>query len=90
MDGFRVMPMAEAAKIGDIFVTLTGDINVLDRHHMEVMKDGAILANSGHFNDEINLKALEAMSEARREVRPFVEEFTLGDAARSSCSARAA
>ena len=79
MDGFRVMPMADAAQIGDIFVTLTGDINVLDRHHMEVMKDGAILANSGHFNDEINLKALESMAEARREVRPFVEEYKLGD-----------
>jgi adenosylhomocysteinase len=79
MDGFRVMPMAEAAKIGDIFVTLTGDINVVDRHHMEVMKDGAIIANSGHFNDEINLNALESMAEARREVRPFVEEFRLGD-----------
>ena len=79
MDGFRVMPMADAAKIGDIFVTLTGDINVVDRHHMEVMKDGAIIANSGHFNDEINLKALESMAEARREVRPFVEEFKLGD-----------
>ncbi len=79
MDGFRVMPMADAAKIGDIFVTLTGDINVLDRHHMDVMKDGAILANSGHFNDEINLKALESMAEARREVRPFVEEYKLGD-----------
>ncbi|MFI5178841.1 MAG: adenosylhomocysteinase [Vicinamibacterales bacterium] len=79
MDGFRVMPMADAAKIGDIFITLTGDINVIDRHHMEVMKDGAIMANSGHFNDEINLKALESMSEARRAVRPFVEEFKLGD-----------
>jgi len=79
MDGFRVMPMAEAAKVGDIFVTLTGDINVIDRHHMDAMKDGAIVANSGHFNDEINLKALEDMAEGRRQVRPFVEEFTLGD-----------
>ncbi|HYM16554.1 MAG TPA: adenosylhomocysteinase [Dehalococcoidia bacterium] len=79
MDGFRVMPMADAAKIGDIFVTLTGDINVIDRHHMDAMKDGAIIANSGHFNDEINLKALETMAEARRAVRPFVEEFKLGD-----------
>ncbi|MBI5283693.1 MAG: adenosylhomocysteinase [Chloroflexi bacterium] len=79
MDGFRVMPMADAAKIGDIFITLTGDINVIDRHHMEAMKDGAIVANSGHFNDEINLKALESMAEGRRQVRPFVEEFTLGD-----------
>ncbi len=64
MDGFRVMPMADAAKIGDIFITLTGDINVIDRHHMEAMKDGAIVANSGHFNDEINLQALE--SDGRR------------------------
>ncbi len=79
MDGFRVMPMADAAKIGDIFITLTGDMNVIDRHHMDAMKDGAIMANSGHFNDEINLKALESMAEARREVRPFVEEFKLGD-----------
>jgi adenosylhomocysteinase len=79
MDGFRVMPMAEAASIGDFFVTLTGDINVIDRHHMEAMKDGAIVANSGHFNDEINLKALETMAEGRRDVRPFVEEFKLGD-----------
>jgi adenosylhomocysteinase len=82
MDGFRVMPMAEAAKIGDIFITLTGDINVIDRHHLEVMKDGAILANSGHFNDEINIKALESIAEARRHVRPFVEEFKLGDGRR--------
>jgi adenosylhomocysteinase len=79
MDGFRVMPMAEAAKIGDFFITLTGDINVIDRQHMEAMKDGAIVANSGHFNDEINLQALEVMAEGRRQVRPFVEEFKLGD-----------
>jgi len=77
MDGFQVMPMAEAAKIGDIFVTLTGDINVVDRHHMEVMKDGAILANSGHFNTEINIPALEDMSKSKRLVRPFVEEYEL-------------
>ena len=77
MDGFQVMPMAEAAKIGDIFVTLTGDINVVDRHHMEVMKDGAILANSGHFNTEINIPALEEMSKSKRLVRPFVEEYEL-------------
>ena len=79
MDGFRVMPMSEAAEIGDFFVTLTGDINVIDRQHMEAMKDGAIVANSGHFNDEINLQALETMAEGRRQVRPFVEEFKLGD-----------
>jgi adenosylhomocysteinase len=60
MDGFRVMPMAEAAKEGDFFVTLTGDCNVIDRQHLESMKDGAIMANSGHFDSEINLKALTA------------------------------
>jgi adenosylhomocysteinase len=79
MDGYRVMPMAEAAQIGDIFCTVTGDINVIDRPHMEAMRDGAIVANSGHFNDEINLIALDGMSESRRQVRPFVEEFTLGN-----------
>jgi adenosylhomocysteinase len=79
MDGYRVMPMAEAAVIGDIFCTVTGDVNVIDRAHLEAIKDGAIIANSGHFNDEINLKALESMSEGRREIRPFVEEFTFGD-----------
>jgi len=79
MDGFRVMPMAEAAKIGDFFCTVTGDINVLDAHHFEVMKDGAIVANSGHFNVEINIPALEAMSTSRRLVRPFVEEFVTKD-----------
>ena len=62
MDGFRVMPMDEAAPIGDIFVTLTGDINVIDRRHFELMKDGAIVANSGHFNVEINIPALEEMA----------------------------
>ena len=79
MDGFLVRPMEEAAKIGDIFVTLTGDINVLDKHHFEVMKDGAILANSGHFNVEINIPALQAMSKSKRLVRPFVEEYVLKD-----------
>lgn len=79
MDGFRVMPMAEAAVVGDIFCTLTGDVNVIDRSHLESLKDGAIICNSGHFNDEINIKALESMAEGRREIRPFVEEFTLAD-----------
>ena len=79
MDGFQVMPMIEAAKVGDIFVTLTGDVNVIDRSHLEVMKDGAIVANSGHFNDEININALEALAEGKREMRPFVEEYKLGD-----------
>jgi adenosylhomocysteinase len=79
MDGFRVMPMEEAAKIGDIFVTVTGDINVIDRHHFELMKDGAIVANSGHFNVEINIPALEAMASEKRLVRPFVEQYLLPD-----------
>jgi adenosylhomocysteinase len=79
MDGFRVMPMSEAARIGDIFVTLTGDINVIDKHHFELMKDGAIVANSGHFNVEINIPALEEMSSEKRLVRPFVEQYGLPD-----------
>lgn len=79
MDGYRVMPMAEAAKIGDIFVTLTGNINVIDQGHFEVMKDGAIVANSGHFNVEINIPALEKMAREKRLVRPFVEAYYLRD-----------
>ena len=79
MDGFRVMPMVDAAPIGDIFVTLTGDINVIDKHHFEVMKDGAIVANSGHFNVELNIPALEEMAEEKRLVRPFVEQYILED-----------
>jgi adenosylhomocysteinase len=82
MDGFRVMSMAEAAKIGDIFVTVTGDLNVIDRHHFEVMKDGAIIANSGHFNVEINIPALESLSTAKSLVRPFVEEYDMVDGRR--------
>lgn len=79
MDGFRVMPMAEAARVGDIFCTVTGDLNVLDRHHFEVMKDGAIVANSGHFNVEINIPALDELSTSKRLVRPFVEEYQMKD-----------
>jgi adenosylhomocysteinase len=79
MDGFRVMDMGEAARIGDIFVTVTGDLNVIDRQHMEVMKDGAIIANSGHFNVEINIPELEKMSKEKRLVRPFVEQYVLED-----------
>jgi adenosylhomocysteinase len=82
MDGFRVMPMIEAAKVGDIFCTLTGDINVLDAHHFAVMKDGALIANSGHFNVEINIPALEGMAKTKRLVRPFVEEYQLPDGRR--------
>ncbi len=79
MDGYRVMPMAEAAKIGDIFCTVTGDLNVIDKHHFEAMKDGAIVANSGHFNVEINIPALEELSSGKRLVRPFVEQYELSD-----------
>jgi adenosylhomocysteinase len=79
MDGFRVMPMSEAAKIGDIFCTVTGDLNVLDEDDFAVMKDGAIISNSGHFNVEINIPALEKMSVSKRLVRPFVEEYELKD-----------
>lgn len=82
MDGFRVMPMMEAAKIGDFFVTLTGDLNVIDKHHFEVMKDGAIVANSGHFNVEINIPALAEMSTSKRLVRPFVDEYVTKDGRR--------
>lgn len=79
MDGYRVMPMMEAAPIGDIFVTATGDINVIDTHHFEAMKHGAIVANSGHFNVEINLKGLQGISKSEpRLVRPFVEEYIVG------------
>ena len=79
MDGFRVMPMAEAAPIGDIFITVTGDLNVVDAHHFEVMKDGALIGNSGHFNVEINIPALEKMAKGKRLVRPFVESYDLPD-----------
>ena len=80
MDGYRVMPMLDAAHVGDIFVTATGDISVLDRRHFEVMKDGAIICNSGHFNVEINLEALAEMSKGEpQRVRPFVEEYKLGN-----------
>ncbi len=82
MDGFRVMPMLEAAAIGDIFCTVTGDINVIDRPHFEVMKDGAIVANSGHFNVEINIPALEEMAREKRRVREYVEQYVLPDGRR--------
>ncbi|HUZ86185.1 MAG TPA: adenosylhomocysteinase [Candidatus Baltobacterales bacterium] len=82
MDGFRVMKMGDAARQGDIFVTVTGDVNVLDRRHFEVMKDGAILANSGHFNSEINLKALDELATGVKHVRPSVQEYRLADGRR--------
>ncbi len=82
MDGFTVMPMEEAAKIGDIFVTVTGDKHVLRQEHFEVMKDGAIVANAGHFNVEIDIPALEKMSISKRKIREFVEEYKLPDGRR--------
>ncbi|MBI3610343.1 MAG: adenosylhomocysteinase [Nitrospirae bacterium] len=82
MDGYRVLPMAEAAKIGHFFVTVTGDINVVRREHFDVMKDGAVVCNSGHFNVEIDIPALEKMSKRKRLIREFVEEHTLPDGRR--------
>ncbi|MCE5242374.1 MAG: adenosylhomocysteinase [Syntrophobacteraceae bacterium] len=82
MDGYRVMPMAEAAGIGDFFCTLTGDIHVLRKEHFQAMKDGAIISNSGHFNVEIDLEALAEMAAKRRPIRDFVEEFQLADGRR--------
>ena len=83
MDGYRVMPMTEAAPIADFFITSTGDIHVIDRHHFEKMKDGAIVANSGHFNVEINIPALAEMAkEPPRRVRPSVEEYVMPDGRR--------
>ncbi len=82
MDGFMVMPLAEAARRGDFFVTVTGDVAVIRKEHFEVMKDGAMVANSGHFNVEIDLEALEAMSLSKQRMRPFVDEYTLKDGRR--------
>ncbi len=82
MNGLRVMPIAEAAAIGDIFVTATGDINIIRKEHMQKMKDGAIIANSGHFNVEISLKDLEDLSTAKKTMRPNLEEYTLKDGRR--------
>jgi adenosylhomocysteinase len=82
MDGFRVMPMVEAAKLADFIVTATGDVNVLDAAHFAVMKDGAIVANSGHFNVEINIPALEALTSEKRQPRAFVDQHILKDGRR--------
>ncbi|MQY82588.1 adenosylhomocysteinase, partial [archaeon] len=79
MDGYRVTTMAEAAKVGDIFVTSTGDINVVDGEHMKAMKSGAIMANSGHFNVEINIPALKEMSTGKRRLRDSLDEYTTKD-----------
>lgn len=83
MDGFRVMPIAEAAKIGDFFVTVTGNRHVIDKEHFEVMKDGAIVCNSGHFDLELNLDALREMCHAPQTRRPFVEEYRFRDNSKS-------
>jgi adenosylhomocysteinase len=77
MDGFMVMPLIDAAPLGDIFVTATGNINVIDEEHMKVMKDGAMLANSGHFNVEVNIPALEKLSKNMRRMRPDLDEYLL-------------
>ncbi len=77
MDGFRVMPMIEAAKIGDFFCTVTGNIHVIRKEHFQKMKDGAIVANSGHFNVELDLDALKSMSKSKRKIREYIEEYTI-------------
>ena len=79
MDGFSVMPIAKAAPLGDFFCTLTGDINVIRREHFKVMKNGAIVSNSGHFDVELDLPGLQEAATARREIRDFIEEFTLAN-----------
>ncbi|MDD4153719.1 MAG: adenosylhomocysteinase, partial [bacterium] len=79
MDGYQVMPMIEAAAIGDVFVTVTGDLNVIREEHFAVMKSGAIVANSGHFNAEIDIPALQAMAVSRREIRPLMEQYVMED-----------
>ncbi len=79
MDGYRVMPGVEAAKLGDIFVTVTGNVNVIDQQHFDNMKEGALISNAGHFNDEINIPALEKMATAKRRIRDFVDEYTYSD-----------
>jgi adenosylhomocysteinase len=82
MDGYRVMPLFDAASQSDFIITATGDKHVIDKAHMEVMKDGCVMANSGHFNVEINLPALEAMSVSKQRPRPSVDEYTLADGRR--------
>ncbi len=79
MDGNQVMALADAAKVGDIFITVSGDKNVIDKAHFKLMKDGAILANSGHFNVEIDIPALESLAKSKRRIRPFVDEYMMKD-----------
>jgi adenosylhomocysteinase len=82
MDGYEVMPLIKACDIAEVFITTTGDVNVIDRRHFLKMKDGAILANSGHFNVEINIPALESLAKSKKRIRPFVDEYTLADGRR--------
>jgi adenosylhomocysteinase len=82
MDGYQVMPLIEACEIGEVFITATGDVNVIDKTHMLEMKDGAILANSGHFNTEINIPALEHLAKSKRRIRSSVDEYAFSDGKR--------
>jgi adenosylhomocysteinase len=82
MDGYRVMPMDEAAKVGDFFCTVTGNVKVIAKQHFKDMKDGAIICNSGHFNVEIDIPSLERLAKRKRVIRDFVEEFTMADGRR--------
>jgi adenosylhomocysteinase len=79
MDGYEVMPIKEAARIGDVFVTTTGDTSVINRNHFVLMKDGAIVANAGHFNVEIDIPALERLSKKKKRIREFIDEYILKD-----------
>jgi adenosylhomocysteinase len=82
MEGYRVMPLSEACKIADVIITVTGDVNVIDAQHFQAMKDGCIVANSGHFDVEINIPALADLARAHRPVRQFVEEYEMRDGRR--------
>jgi adenosylhomocysteinase len=82
MDGYQVMKLIDACKVGEVFITATGNINVIDKAHISQMRDGAILANSGHFNVEINISALESLAKSKRRIRPFTDEYTLSNGRR--------
>jgi adenosylhomocysteinase len=82
MDGYQVMSLIKACGIGEVFITATGDMSVIDRRHFAKMKDGAIVANSGHFNVELDIPGLQSMSKSKKRIRPFVDRYTLGDGRR--------
>jgi adenosylhomocysteinase len=82
MDGYQVMTLIKACEIGEVFITATGDMNVIDRRHFLKMKDGVVVANSGHFNVEINIPALKGMAKSKKRMRAFVDRYTLGDGRR--------